>query len=68
MDVTWLMLSMLFGAMGTGYIIYSRNAGRLLPAISGVGLLILPYFFASSWMMTLVCTVLTALPFFVRDL
>ncbi len=68
MDMTWLMLSMLFGALGTGYIIFARNAGRLLPALSGIGLLVLPYFFASTWVMTLVCLAVSAVPFVWREL
>ncbi len=67
MDATWLMLSMLFGAIGTGYIIFARNAGRLLPAIAGVGLLVLPYFFESPWTMTLVCGALTVAPWVWRE-
>jgi len=68
MDVTWLMLSMLFGALGTGYIIYAKNVGRFLPAIAGVGLLVLPYLLESAWVMTLVCTVIACVPWFFRDL
>ena len=39
-----------------------------VPAVAGLGLMILPYFFSSAFLMSVVCVVLIVLPFVFRDL
>jgi hypothetical protein len=67
MDTTNLLLSLLFGTVGFGYIMFARKAGLMMPAAAGVILMVVPYFFTSNWMMSLVCVLVMASPFFVRD-
>jgi hypothetical protein len=67
MDTTNLLLSLLFGTVGFGYIMFARKAGLMLPAAAGVVLMVVPYFFTSNWMMSLVCLLVMAAPFFIRD-
>ena len=67
MSGTGLMLSILFGVIGTGFVMYARRAGVIVPAIAGVGLMILPYFLTNVLLMTVVCVALVALPFVYRD-
>jgi hypothetical protein len=62
------MLSMLFGTIGFGFIIYSRKAGVIVPAVAGVGLTVVPWFISNAWLLVLVCGVLTAIPFVIRDI
>ena len=68
MTATYLMLSMLFGTVGFGFVIYAKNAGKILPAIAGVALMVLPYFISNIAVMSIVCVTLTALPFVFREL
>jgi len=68
MTATYLMLSMLFGTFGFGFIIYAKKAGKLLPAIAGGALMVIPYFIGNVAVMTVVCVALTALPFVFREL
>ena len=68
MDATTLMLSMLFGTFGLGFIMYARKAGKLVPGIAGLALLIVPYFVPNVTLLVLVCLALTASPFIFRDL
>jgi hypothetical protein len=68
MDFTYLMLSMLFGTIGFGFIIYSRKAGVIVPAVAGVGLTVLPWFISNTALMVIACLVLTAIPFVFRDI
>jgi hypothetical protein len=67
MDATTLMLSMLFSAIGVGFVVYARKAGVFVPAVAGLGLMVLPYFFSSALLMSVVCVVLIVLPFVFRD-
>jgi hypothetical protein len=67
MDTTSLMLSMLFGTVGVGFVMYAKKAGRLLPAIVGLALMVLPYFIPNVVVLLVVCIVLTAVPFVLRD-
>ncbi|HWE02122.1 MAG TPA: hypothetical protein VG326_06890 [Tepidisphaeraceae bacterium] len=67
MTATYLMLSMLFGTFGFGFVMYAKNAGKLLPAIAGAALMVLPYCISNIAAMTIVCVGLTAIPFIFRE-
>jgi len=67
MDTTALMLSVLFGALGMGFLMYGKKAGRLIPIIAGLSLMVLPYFISSVLILLIVCAVVTATPFVVRE-
>jgi len=68
MDATSLMLSMLFGTLGLGYLMFARKAGRFVPAIAGVALMGVPYFISSNLVLVIVCLGLAAVPFILRDI
>jgi len=68
MTATYLMLSMLFGTFGVGFVIYAKKAGKLIPAIAGAALMVVPYFISNIPLMVIVSVALTALPFVFRDL
>ena len=60
MDMTSLMLGMVFGSIGMGIAIYGKKNGRP-PALVGGGLLaVLPYVIPGALMMTVVCSVVLA--------
>ena len=67
MDATSLMLSMLFGGAGMGYLMYGKTAGRLIPIGVGLALMIGPYFIPNNLAMAIVCVLLMAVPFVVRE-
>ena len=62
MTAAYLMLSMLFGTIGFGFVIYAKNAGKILPAIAGIVLMVLPYFIPNVALMSVVCIGLTGAP------
>lgn len=66
MDPNLLMLSLLFGMVGMGMFMYGKKAGRMVPLLAGVALMLLPYFISSVAILLLVCCGLTALPWFLR--
>jgi hypothetical protein len=65
--MTALLLALVFGSIGLGFVMYAKKAGEFLPAIIGTALMVVPYFFRSAWLLLIVCSVLTALPFILRD-
>ena len=68
MDATSLMLSMVFGCVGMGYLMFARKAGRIAPAVAGVALMVVPYFISNVLLMVLACLALASVPFILRDL
>ena len=65
--MTALMLSVLFGAVGTGYFIYGKKQQCLIPVIAGIGLCVFPYFIPNLLAMIVVGTLLTAAPWLLKD-
>ena len=66
MNGTNLVLGMLLGAVGAGYLVYGRRQGKGSALLAGVGLMVFPYF-VSGLLITLgVAVVLAALPFLVE--
>ncbi len=56
----------LFGAIGLGYFVYGRKQKRAMPWVSGIGLMVVPYFVSGTFTMIAVGAILVALPYFVR--
>ncbi len=67
MDMTTLMLSMLFGAVGLGFFMYGKNSGLIVPMGVGLLLSVCPYFIANVAVLLIVCGGLSVVPFVVRE-
>lgn len=65
-DVSSLMLSVFFGALGAGYALYGRKQRALVPLASGVALMVFPYLVTGGLMTLLVGAAIAALPYFWR--
>jgi hypothetical protein len=61
-----IMLSLLFGSIGSGYFVYGRKQSNLIALLAGLALCVFPYFISSGWLMIVVGLVLVALPVFIR--
>jgi hypothetical protein len=66
MDTTTTLLSLLFGTIGMGFLIYGKNASRLIPIGAGLCLMVCPYFLPSVALMLGICIPLLAAPFVFR--
>ena len=66
MDMTSMTLSLLFGAVGTAFMIYGKKMAALVPIGAGLGLMVVPYFISNFIVLTIVGVVLAAVPFVVR--
>jgi len=66
-STTNIFLSVIFGAIGTGYIVYGRRQKRIIAFICGVALCAYPYFISNTILVIIVGIVLMILPFYLRD-
>jgi hypothetical protein len=66
-DSTTLMLSLLFGAVGTALFLYGKKAQRIPHLAAGLSLMICPYFIPNPIAMTSICLVLCVVPFFMPE-
>jgi len=57
---------MLFSAFGFGYFMYGRKQQKTVALLSGIGLMVLPYFIDGNTMLAL-CFALIVAPFVVRQ-
>jgi hypothetical protein len=61
-----LMWSLLFGAFGLGYFMYGRRQRSPVPFVTGIALMVFPYFVANVYVLVLVGVGLIAAPYFIR--
>ena len=61
-----LLWGVLFGSLGAGYALYGKKQRAVVPLISGLALMVFPYFVSNSWLMVLVGAALSAAPFVIK--
>ncbi|MBI1284895.1 MAG: hypothetical protein GC183_11225 [Thiobacillus sp.] len=66
MNTSLLLWSLLFSSIGLGFFIYGKRQKAVVPLLSGLGLMIYPYFVSSSILLVAIGVALMALPYFVR--
>ncbi len=66
MNPATLMWGVIFGSIGIGFIVYGKKQGAFVPLVSGIGLIVCPYLLSGTLLLVSVCTVLVALPFFIK--
>jgi hypothetical protein len=67
MDVNAFLVSFLFGMIGLGMFMYGKKAGRMVPLLIGLALMVVPYFFSSILMMSVSCSALIFLAWVMRE-
>ena len=65
-SISLLLWGVLFGAVGFGYFLYGKKQRAVVPLLSGIALMVVPYFISNSWVLVLVGAALVAVPYFVR--
>jgi hypothetical protein len=66
MNPTTLMWGILFGAVGLGFFVYGKKQKAPIPLLSGLMLMVFPYFVSNTYLVVLIGAALIALPYFVR--
>jgi predicted membrane protein len=65
-DTSSLLWGLLFGSIGLGFLIYGRKQRAVVPLVSGLALMIFPYFVSNIFLLIAIGIVLIAIPYFVR--
>jgi len=66
MDTSTLMWGLIFGSIGIGFFIYGKKQKAVIPLVSGIGLMVIPYCTSNILFLILSGIVLVALPYFIR--
>ncbi len=61
-----LMWGVLFGSIGMGFFIYGKKQKTILFLLSGIGLMVFPYFISNPYVVFFVGIALAALPFVIK--
>ncbi|MFH0781179.1 MAG: hypothetical protein V2B20_04380 [Pseudomonadota bacterium] len=65
-DTSALLWGVIFGAIGLGYFVYGKKQKAVIPLISGIGLMVLPYLISNIYFMVLSSIALILLPYFIK--
>ncbi len=57
---------MVFGAVGVGFLAYGRKQRAIVPLITGVALIIVPYLVSNTYLLVITGLILVLVPYFVR--
>ena len=60
MTTSYILWNILLGSLGLAYLAYAKVQRKIVPALGGIILLVIPYFTSLSWIYicTLVCVVI----------
>ena len=61
-----LVWGVIFGTIGLAFFVYGKKQKAFIPLLSGIGLMIFPYFISNVYILLLLGIVLVALPYFIR--
>jgi len=66
MNPSTLMWGVLLGSLGLGFFTYGRKQTAIIPLLSGVGLMVLPYFISNLYLLIFFSFVLILLPWLTK--
>ena len=66
MNISTLMWGIIFGSIGLGFFVYGKKQKAMIPILSGIALMVFPYFISNIYILILSGIVLVALPFFIK--
>lgn len=61
-----LLWGVIFGSIGLGFFVYGKKQKAIMPLISGIALICIPYFVSNTYLLIFSGIVLIALPYFIR--
>ncbi|HSI52133.1 MAG TPA: hypothetical protein VLA61_28025 [Ideonella sp.] len=64
MSTATLLLSVLFGAIGSGYFLYGRKQRAVVPLLCGLALIVMPYFIPNAALLVVAGVAVSAIPYF----
>ncbi len=61
-----LMWGVIFGSIGLGFFVYGKKQKAVIPLLSGIGLMVFPYFISNALILVAIGIVFVALPFVIK--
>ena len=61
-----LLWGILYGSIGMGYFVYGKKQHRGVALLSGIALMVFPYFVSNVYLSIVIGIALMGLPFFIR--
>ena len=61
-----LIWGVIFGSIGLGFFVYGKKQKAVIPLVSGIGLMLFPYFISNIYVLVLSGIVLIVLPFVIK--
>jgi hypothetical protein len=65
-NVALLYWGLLFGSIGLGFFVYGKKQKAIMPLVSGLGLMVFPYFISNPYVLVLSGVGLMVIPYFIR--
>jgi hypothetical protein len=65
-NISTLIWGIIFGSLGLGFFVYGKKQKSIIPMLSGIGLMVFPYFISNIYIMILSGIVMVALPYFIK--
>jgi hypothetical protein len=66
MNAPTLLWGLLFSSIGLGFFLYGKKQRAVVPLVSGLVLMVYPYFIANVFVLVAIGVVLSAIPYFFR--
>jgi hypothetical protein len=66
MNVSTLMWGVLFGSVGLGFFVYGKKQKAIIPFLSGIGLMLIPYFISNVLILVGTGIIFVVLPFVIN--
>jgi hypothetical protein len=60
------MWGVIFGSIGLGFFVYGKKQKAIIPLLSGIGLMVVPYFISNTYILIFSGIVLVAFPYFIK--
>jgi len=64
-NLSTLIWGIVFGSIGLAFFVYGKKQKSFMPFLSGIGLMIFPYFISNIYILIFSGLVLIALPYFI---
>jgi hypothetical protein len=66
MDTSTLLWGLLFGSIGLGFFVYGKRQKTVVPLLTGLALMVFPYFVSNTILLVTLGMALIAIPYFIR--
>jgi hypothetical protein len=66
MNASALLWGVILGSIGLGFFVYGKKQKAVIPLLSGIGLMVIPYFISNPFFLIITAAILMALPFFIK--